>query len=157
VRVFTNADAVELHLNDQLVGRQASGAAHAPLVFDTGGYAPGDLVATAYIGGRVVAQHRVRTPGASVRLVLAWDDLGVPATPGDLVFARARLVDANGTTVPVSGREVTFSGGAAIVGSASVTTEAGIASVLVRAGTGQPVLSAQAGLLRGELAVQSRP
>jgi beta-galactosidase len=156
VRVFTNTDAVELRLNGKLVGRQASGPAHAPLTFDTGGFAPGDLVATAYIGGRVVAEHRVRTPGEPVNLVLAWDDLGVPSTPGDLVFVRARLVDANGTTVPVNGRTVTFSGGD-VVGSASVALEAGIASVLVRAGAGQPAVHAQAGLLQGELALQSRP
>jgi beta-galactosidase len=156
VRVFTNAESVELHLNGKLVGRQTSGPAHAPLAFDTGGFAPGELVATAYINGRAVARHRVRTPGEPVKLALAWDDLAVPSTPGDLVFVRARLVDANGTTVPVSGREVTFAGGAQIVGSASAATEAGIASVLVRSGPDRPALSAQAGPLRGELAVQSR-
>ncbi len=144
VRVFTNADAVELRLNGKLVGRQASGPEHAPLHFETGGFAPGELVATAYVGGRRVAEHRVRTPGAPVALALAWDDLGVPSTPGDLVFARARLVDANGTTVPVSGRAVTFSG-ADIVGSASAATEAGIASVLVRVGAAPSALSAQSG------------
>ncbi|MBD8531055.1 MULTISPECIES: glycoside hydrolase family 2 TIM barrel-domain containing protein [unclassified Massilia] len=160
VRVFTNADEVELRLNGTLVERRTARPAsahprltHPPLEFDTGAFAPGELVATAYSGGRVVAEHRVRTPGEPVRLVLAWDDLGVPMTAGDLVFVRARLVDANGTTVPTSGRQVSFSnaGGAEIVGSPEVTTEAGIASVLVRVGAGKASLAARAGALEGTI------
>jgi beta-galactosidase len=156
VRVFTNADEVELRLNGKVVGRRhrAPSRTNPPLEFDTGGFAPGELVALAYAGKRVVAEHRVRTPGVPVRLALALDDLGVPVAAGDLVFARARLVDANGTTVPTSGQQVTFSIGpdAEIVGSPTVTTEAGIASVLVRLKAGRPSLAAQAGPLGGKLA-----
>lgn len=156
VRVFTNAGEVELRLNGKLVGRQHRDPAptNPPLEFDTGGFAPGELVALAYAGKRIVAEHRVRTPGAPVKLALALDDLGVPVTAGDLVFARARLVDANGTTVPTSGQPVTFSSvqGMEIVGSPSASTEAGIASVLVRVGAGRASLAAQSGTLAGALA-----
>lgn len=164
VRVFSNADEVELRLNGKPVGRQKAGPSaahprlkHAPLEFDTGAFAPGELVAIAYAGGREVARHSVRTPGEAVELVLAFDELGVPAAANDLVFARARLVDANGTTVPASGREVRFSAGAGteIVGSPVATTEAGIASVLVRVqGPRLPAagLAAKAGALDAVLA-----
>lgn len=156
VRVFTNADEVELRLNGKVVGRQHrdSSTTNTPLEFDTGSFAPGELVALAYTGKRVVAEHRVRTPGAPVKLALALDDFGVPVAAGDLVFARARLVDANGTTVPTSGQHVTFSDaqGVEIVGSPSVSTEAGIASLLVRMGAGRAGLAAQAGALAGALA-----
>ena len=160
VRVFSNAEEVELRLNGKPLARQKVGptAAHprlanAPLEFDTGGFVPGELVAVAYAGGRVVAEHRVRTPGEPARLALALDDLGVPAAAGDLVFVRARLLDANGTTVPVSGREVGFSAGPGteIVGSSTVATEAGIASVLVRVQGPRANLSAQTGSLTGQL------
>lgn len=160
VRVFSNAEEVELRLNGKLVGRQKSGPSaahpylrHPPLEFDTGGFAPGELVARAMTKGRVVATHRVRTPGAPVKLALALDELGVPASAGDLVFVRARLLDAQGTTVPVSGREVAFSSaaGADIVGSSVVTTEAGIASVLLRVQGPRVNLAAQAGALTGSL------
>ncbi|MGH8853356.1 MAG: glycoside hydrolase family 2 TIM barrel-domain containing protein [Telluria sp.] len=156
VRVFSNAEEVELRLNGKPVGRLTSGPsgthphlAHPPLEFDTGGFAPGELVALAYSGGRVVAEHRVRTPGAPARLVLAIDDLGVPPAKGDLVFARARLVDAAGTTVPGSGQQVRFAAGEGteIVGSRVVETEAGIASVLVRVQGPRIKLGAQAGAL----------
>jgi beta-galactosidase len=152
VRVFTNADEVELRLNGKVVGRRhrERSATNPPLEFDTGGFAPGELVAVAYAGKRIVAEHRVRTPGAPARLALALDDLGVPAAAGDLVFARARLVDANGTTVPTSGEQVTFSGaqGMEIVGSPTAATEAGIASVLVRLKAGRASLAARAAALR---------
>lgn len=158
VRVFSNAEEVELRLNGKPVGCKKSlpsathpRLAHPPLEFDTGGFAPGELVARAYSGGRMVAEHRVRTPGAPVRLALALDDVGVPATSGDLVFVRARLLDANGTTVPLSGREVAFTAGpgSEIVGSATVSTEAGIASVLVRVQGPRANLSARSGNLTG--------
>ena len=163
VRVFSNADEVELRLNGKPVGRQKSAPssshprlAHPPLEFDTGGFAPGELVALAYAGGRVVAEHRVRTPQQPTALTLALDDLGVPVVEGDLVFLRARLRDANGTTVPVSGTDVAFTGieGAEIVGSQVVPTEAGIASILVRVKDARAGIRAraQAGALSGALA-----
>jgi len=162
VRVFTNAEEVELRLNGKIVARQNSKPsktlprlAHPPVEFDVGRFAPGELEAVAYIGNRVVGTHRVRTPDAPVRLALALDDIGVPAAPGDVVFARARLLDANGTTVPDSGRAVTFSAGDGyeIVGSPIARTEAGIASVLVRVKGGAGRLAADAGALKAEAAL----
>ena len=161
VRVFSNADEVELRLNGKPVGRMRSTPTaahprllHPPLEFDTGGFVPGELVALAYTGGRLVAEHRVRTPGQPETLRLALDDLGVPIADGDLVFLRARLTDANGVTVPVSGRAVVFMDmdGAEIVGSTLVATEAGIASVLVRIKDRTRFqASARAGALQGAL------
>lgn len=165
VRVFSNAEEVELRLNGKSLGRRKAGPsathprlAHAPLEFETGGFAPGELVALAYSGGRRVAEHRVRTPGQAVRLALELDDLGVPMSAGDLVFVRARLLDAQGTTVPENGRVVAFSAepGMEIVGSSSAGTEAGVASVLVRIGRGPAGVRAQAGPLEGQLA-EPRP
>lgn len=160
VRVFSNAEEVELRLNGKPVARRQVGPtsshprlANAPLEFDTGGFTPGELVARAYTRGRLVAEHRVRTPGEPAKLVLALDDLGVQPVAGDLVFVRARLVDAKGTTVPMSGREVAFSSGrgAEIVGAPSVGTESGIASVLVRVQGSRVEMKAQAGALQGRL------
>lgn len=162
VRVFSNADDVELLLDGKLVGRQKSGPsaahphlAHPPLEFETGGFVPGELVARAYTKGRLVAEHRVRTPEAPAALALALDDMGVPVAEGDLLFLRARVLDARGTTVPASGRDVAFSDvqGAQIVGSAVATLEAGVASVLVRVTGPRAGVAAQAqlGALTGSL------
>jgi beta-galactosidase len=67
VRVFTNADEVELRLNGKVVGRQHRdpSTTNPPLEFDTGGFAPGELVALAYAGqarrGRAPRAHAGRT------------------------------------------------------------------------------------------------
>ncbi len=162
VRVFSNADDVELLLDGKPVGRQKSGPstahphlAHPPLEFETGGFVPGELVARAYTKGRLVAEHRVRTPEAPAALALALDDMGVPVAEGDLVFLRARVLDARGTTVPTSGRDVAFSDvqGAQIVGSAVAPLEAGVASVLVRVTGPRAGVAARAqlGALTGSL------
>jgi beta-galactosidase len=161
VRVFTNAEEVELRLNGKTVARQKAAPSathpklqHPPVEFDTGGFQAGELVAVAYTGGQVVAEHKVRTPGDAVKLDVALDTMGVPAAVGDLVFARARLVDANGTTVPDNGQAVTFTAdpGYEVIGGAQASTEAGVASVLVRVRQPNGTLGAVAGKLQGALA-----
>jgi len=161
VRVFTNAEEVELRLNGKTVARQKAAPSgthpklqHPPVEFDTGGFQAGELVALAYTGGQVVAEHKVRTPGEAVKLDVALDDMGVPPVVGDLVFARARLVDANGTTVPDNGQAVTFTAdpGYEMVAGPQAATEAGVASVLVKVLQPNGTLGATAGKLQGALA-----
>ena len=62
------------------------------------------------------------------------DDAGVPAVAGDLVFARASVVDERFRPVPVTGQSIRFeaSGDFEIVGDQVTPLEAGTASVLVR-------------------------
>jgi beta-galactosidase len=141
VRIFSNAEEVELFLNGKSVGRRApdrdalsTHLPHPPFTFDLGRFTPGKLEARAYIKGKVVARHVVETAGEPARVEVALDDMGVRPDARDLVFARARLVDASGRQVFASGVPVTFaaSGGYEIVGPATATTEAGVASVLVR-------------------------
>jgi beta-galactosidase len=141
VRVFSNADEVELFLNGKRIARKLNGPsrayphlAHPPLDFELSRFEPGELKAVAYSSGKEVATHVVRTPAEPVKLALALDDLGVEPVKGDMVFLRAVLTDAAGTIVPDNGTTVTFraDGRYEIVGAASTVTEAGIASVLVR-------------------------
>lgn len=65
---------------------------------------------------------------------------------------RARLLDGNGTTVPVSDREVEFSanGRFSIVGPTKLMTEAGIATALVQVlpGAAEAKISASSGAQR---------
>ncbi|MET0268183.1 MAG: glycoside hydrolase family 2 TIM barrel-domain containing protein [Duganella sp.] len=161
VRVFSNADEVELLLNGRSLGRVKSAPtathphlAHPPLEFNAGKFEAGELKALAYLGGKKVAEHVVRTPAAPAKLAVALDDLNVQPVAGDLVFVRARVVDAKGTVVPASGQTVKFAAGSGydIVGPDTVTTEAGIASVLVRVhGKGKGAISASSGELKGRL------
>ena len=142
VRVFSNADEVELLLNGRSLGRRAptrdrigSRIAHPPFLFDVGGFAPGVMEAVAYQGGVAVARDRVETHGPATGYCLSIDDAGIPVGLRDLVFLRARLRDAKGRPTPTDEAELTFTAapGWEIVGSASARSEAGIASILVRA------------------------
>ena len=143
IRVFGNVDEVELFLNGVRVGRQRPDAdrvsgnlRHAPFTFVLPRFTPGTLDAVGYIDGRAVARHEVQTPEAVERLLLEFDTAGVclDTERTDLIFARARVVDRNGTTVPVSGREVEFvaSGAVQVVGPTRLVMEAGVASALLR-------------------------
>ncbi len=147
IRIFSNAQEVELKLNGRSLGRKGPSRtamsdrlAHAPFLFEAGKFEPGTLEATAYIGGRVVARHQVATPSAPRSLKVELDDAGIAPAAGDLVFARATALDSNGHPVPTAAHDVSFSATKAfeIVGSPEAIMEAGTASVLVRVLRPQP-------------------
>lgn len=168
VRVFSNADEVELSLNGHVIARQkpdrdrlSTHLAHPPFTFHVPAFAPGELRAVAYLGGQRVAEHIVRTPGAPHHLALEIDESGRPlARDGDLVFVHARVVDAAGTTIPDATPVVTFAldGDAQLLGENPIAAEAGIASILLKTGehAGKLRLRATAGPLTGDLAVTAR-
>lgn len=142
VRVFSNAEEVELLLDGRSFGRRGPTRdrigrrhAHPPFHFDVGGFAPGALEAVAYIDGHEVARDRVETPGPATGFCLALDDAGVPAGPRDLLFLRAHLRDAAGRPTPTTAATIRFSGTESwkIVGPADAASEGGVATVLVRA------------------------
>lgn len=141
LRVFSNAEEVELLLNGRSLGRKRPDAgtnadklAHPPFLFDAGTFEPGMLEARAFIGGRQVAIDRVQTPGAAHHLDVILDSIGVAPVAGDLVFVRAHVRDREGNVVPTHGGTARFSasGDFEVVGPADVPIEAGIASALIR-------------------------
>ncbi len=141
VRVFSNAEEVTLSHDGKEFARQTPDdgpftehLAHPPFTFHLPKFEPGELVASAYIGGQIVARHSVRTPEAPASVVAGLAREGDPAVAGDLLFVHARVVDANGTTVPDNGIEVDLSlePGLEAVGPVRVPTEHGIAATLVR-------------------------
>ncbi|MBB6251012.1 glycoside hydrolase family 2 TIM barrel-domain containing protein [Nitrospirillum iridis] len=160
VRVFSNAEAVELRLNGRLIARQApdrdrlsTHLRHPPFTFKLDRFEAGTLEAVAYVGDRAVARQQVRTPGAAHHLDLSLDTQGVAPATGhnDVLFVRARLVDANGTTVPTTGTDIHLasSGDIALMSPDHVQTEAGTASFLIRIGdslTGATITADGAGL-----------
>ena len=95
-----------------------------------------------------MATCEVKTPGKPAAIHIDFDTAGVPFQTNDVIFARARIVDADGTPVPTAKAPVTFSvtGPAQVVGSDTVAAEAGIASILVHSTTapGEIAVTAQA-------------
>ena len=146
VRVFSNADEVELFLNGKSLGRQkpdknriSTNLTHPPFTFKIEKFEPGELLAKAYIADKEVATHSVKTPGEPVAIELVIDESGKAPKAGvnDLVFVYASIKDENGTTVRSNGVEVKFKieGDAEIVNPEAILTEAGIATALVKIGT----------------------
>lgn len=164
VRVFSNAEEVELWLDEQLLTRQqpqrnnySSQLAYPPFEFNLGQFKPGTLIAKAFIGGKQVAEHSIGTPGDVTTVVLQLDTSNVaPATGvGDLVFVYAELRDARGNLVPINDLAISFvtTGDIQVVNPQPVYTEQGKAAVLVKIGNSLQDATIRATLI--EQAIQS--
>jgi beta-galactosidase len=143
VRVFSNAEEVELFLNGVLVSRNkpstdkfSTHLPHPPFEFDVKEFKAGQLVAKAYIAGKEVATHQVTTPEAAASLKLTVDTSGVAPVAGDLVFVYAQVLDKNGQPVPLNNQIIEFkaSGDIEIINPEPAFTEQGKAAVLVKLG-----------------------
>lgn len=110
---------------------------HPPFTFAPVPYQAGELKAVGYVGGKKVCEFIRRTPGSPVALKLNVETCGrdLAADGTDAVFVRARVMDANGETVPAGESAVTFSvkGAGEMISPAKAKTEAGVATLLLRA------------------------
>ena len=144
VRVFSNADEVELFLNGESLGRQqpdsnsiSNHLNHPPFTFSLERFEAGELLAKAYIADVEVATHQVMTPQQPTRLTIEVDDNypDLKEEANDLYFVHAYITDDNGTVVPDFSGEIEFSieeGEAEIVGENPISASAGIASILIK-------------------------
>jgi len=146
VRVYSNADTVQLFRNDTLIAVQGPDRGyatvnlkHPPFTFTLPGYAPGTLKATGIRHGAPYASNSITTAGtpAALRLSADLSNKTLRADGADVVFVYAALVDSAGNTVTTADSLVEFSvrGNAELIGHNPIKAEAGIASILLRAGT----------------------
>lgn len=144
-KVYSNTDEVELFLDGESLGRQlpdsnrvSSNLNHPPFTFEIDEFEPGKLRAVGYIDGEEVAEHIQATPGEAQSIELEVDFSNKPLQAGqkDVVFVYASVVDENGTVVPNADHEIYFEvkGNAELVGQNPISAEAGIATILLRAG-----------------------
>ncbi len=145
VRVFSNAEQVELFLNGESLGKQQPDAnnntknlKHPPFTFNVKKFAAGELKAVAYIGDKVVAEYKVVTAEQSSQLKLSVDTSGKAPQAGvkDVIFVRAQLQDAKGNVTHDNNVPVTFTitGDAKLVSPAEIKSTDGIAVALVEIG-----------------------
>ena len=146
VVVYSNCEEVELFLNGKSVGRQkpdqniySSHLKHPPFTFNMPVFTPGELRAAGYIDGRRVAEAVQKTPENPRAIKLSYDRSGRELESGknDVVFVYASVVDRRGTVVPLANNEVLFkleSGDAELIGMNPIHAEAGIATILLKAG-----------------------
>ncbi len=127
VRVFTNADSVELFLNGKSLGTKNYPADSAPQTQEhqnndktitlekspgmhlewTVPYAPGELKAVATKHGQVVSTDIVRTAGPPAKLKLTPDRATI-ATGQDLSFIKVEVLDKDGNVCPDAANEIQF-------------------------------------------------
>lgn len=170
VKVFSNCEEVELLLNGKSMGRKRSNKdaystnlKHAPFTFDILSYQPGTLTAIGYLNNLKAAEQKQATAGAPAGISLKADISGKELAAGknDAVFVYGMIVDARGNPVPGANNQIEFkvTGDAEIIGVNPVSAEAGIATVLIRAGSkaGKIIVTATGkGLKEGKLELESK-
>ena len=117
VAYYNNADEVELFLNGRSQGtKQKQG--DDMRVFWRLAFEPGFLKAVSRKNGQVVLSREVRTAEAAAKIVLTPDRLAIKADGTDLSFVTVKVIDKNGTLVPLADNLVKFEliGPGAIVG-----------------------------------------
>jgi beta-galactosidase len=165
MKVYSNCDEVELSLNGKVIARQkpdqdrnSTNLLHPPFSFKISEYVAGKLEAKGFVAGKEVAKVERRTLGAPAKITLSIDTSGKDLQPGknDVVFVYASVTDADGTVIPDDKRAITFSveGDATLIGDNPRNAEAGISTILLKAGKKQGVVKIKAtakGLSTGEI------
>ncbi len=122
IEIYTNAEEVELILNDKSLGTEKLHPDATPISFQIP-FEPGTLKAIARTNGKVVAQDELHTAGKPAHLLLTTgltaaqltakpENSPVTAlTPdwNDVAYVTATLVDANNTVIPDSETRIHFS------------------------------------------------
>ena len=109
VYTYSNADTVELFLNQRSLGSKKMAAFRKKKMNWDVPFEPGELRAVAYREGKVVAEHRLETAGKASRLVLESDRPLLRADGLDLAHVFAKVVDARGVLVPDAAQKICFS------------------------------------------------
>ncbi|KRE30525.1 glycoside hydrolase family 2 TIM barrel-domain containing protein [Agromyces sp. Soil535] len=96
VEIYTDADEVELRLNDRPIARAAAGAANRYKAEFIVNYEPGELVAVAYRDGAPAERHSLRTASGSPELTVSAESGAPRGNLSDLVFVPVSLSDSDG-------------------------------------------------------------
>jgi beta-galactosidase len=108
VRVYSNAEAIELFLNGKSLGRKPMPRnSHLEWKVE---YRPGSLVARGFdASGKVIASDTVETTGAAAAVQLVPNATKIAADGASVSVVTVRVDDVAGRTIPVAGNLVSFS------------------------------------------------
>jgi len=104
---YFNADEVELFLNGRSLGTKRKQGDDV-LVFWRVPFEPGVVKAVSRKNGQVVLTKEVRTAEDPARIVLVPDRRTIKADGTDLSFITVKVVDRNGTVVPMADNLIKF-------------------------------------------------
>ena len=146
LRVYSNCDEIGLYLNGKLLERKTASRdnisnqlTYPPFTFNLKMFEPGQLKAVGYIKNKIVAEDIVHTAGVPTCLKLSYDLSGKPlkSDGSDLVFVYATVCDSKGNPISDSDASIQFivTGQGKFIGQNPIKAEAGIATILLQAGT----------------------
>ena len=146
LKIYSNCDEVELSLNDKLIERRkpdtdrnSINLEHPPFTFKNVTFAKGDLTAKGYVNGKLISEITTTTPEIPSKIELVIDESNKPlqSNCNDAVFVYSRITDNNGNYTPTAVNKITFKveGDAELIGNNPTISEAGIASILLKAGS----------------------
>lgn len=146
LKVYSNCDEVALYLNKRLIERKtatrdnSSGQlSYPPFTFNLKTFEPGQLKAVGFVKNKIVCNDVVNTAGKARTIKLTYDRSrkSVKADGSDVVFVYATICDVYGNPVTGSDATVRFTvnGYGKLIGSNPIKAEAGIATILLQAGT----------------------
>jgi beta-galactosidase len=112
IEVYTNAEEADLLLNGKSLGRHKLHPDASALTWQIP-FEAGTLTAIAYNGGRQIARDELRTACKPFAVRLTPEHTSFTASPEDLLYFHADVVDAAGVVVPDSSEllHFTVSGG----------------------------------------------
>jgi beta-galactosidase len=105
---FTNADSVELFLNDKSLGEKGAADRNGMHFEWSVPYAPGVLKAVGKKDGKIIATDEIHTAGKPAKIVLKADRSEIKPADRDLSFVTVSVEDANGNLCPTAEDEIKF-------------------------------------------------
>jgi beta-galactosidase len=107
VQVYSNCEEVELFLNGKSLGAKPLAKDASPFNW-TVTFAPGTIKAVGKNGGKVVAEHELRTAAKPARIRLTADQSILSNNFDDAAIITAEIVDENGILCPNTDQLITF-------------------------------------------------
>ena len=146
LKVYSNCDEIALYLNNILIERKTASRdnisgqlPYPPFIFNMEKFEAGQLRAEGYIKNKIICEDIIQTAGKASIINLKYDQSGksLKADGADVVFLYATVCDANGNTITDSNASIQFttSANGKLIGQNPVKAEAGIATILLQAGT----------------------
>ncbi len=108
VEIYSNAEEVELFLNDKSLGKKPTRKDAAAINWQVP-YQPGSLKAVARVHGKEVASDVLRTAGKPVKIALLTDHKSIGTDFDAVTNVEIQLLDENGTLVPNAADLIQFS------------------------------------------------
>lgn len=108
VEAYSNCEEVELFLNGKSLGAKKINADASPRVWKIP-FEAGSLKAVAKNDGKIVAEDELRTAGKAEKIILSTESKKLSPGFDNVAIVRARIVDANGVTVPRAEDLISFS------------------------------------------------